>query len=440
MKTIVSLKDEVFSEYASAIEARRVAYSEALEQDVLSCYAACKNDPIKTIVEYTREFDQRDFTPESIYLDLEHVDRWVQELTISEKEAFCLAEDNIVCYNRNVMQNNKTWQVAVSPGHLVGAFSAPVKTALLWVPAKKGALVSTAQMLVLAARTAGVENIIVAMPPGGDIDAQKKTLAVSRLCGATHFLIGNGVALLASAALGVLNTPKPNVMFGPRPNIISLTMLHAMKYGVRSQPGIGPTDSLCFAPDTAYDIRDAQIMARDLLNELEHGPDSYSYLITTNVAFANAVSTEITHILSGAIARKEIITTNFENRQAGIILCETYAESVAFINTFAPEHLMIFTERDDPENFSDITNCGEILFGKNTPFSAANYCIGVPAVLPTNGFAQAFGAIDANSFMKKTAVARLDGESLASLKNTVEVIGEIESLPNHITPVSVRVG
>ena len=51
-------------------------------------------------------------------------------------------------------------------------------------------------------------------------------------------------------------------------------------------------------------------------------------------------------------------------------------------NLYAPEHLQVATA-DDEAVLAQLEHAGEILLGQWTPFSAANYTLGVPASLPT---------------------------------------------------------
>ncbi|MFM8644966.1 MAG: histidinol dehydrogenase, partial [Actinomycetota bacterium] len=84
----------------------------------------------------------------------------------------------------------------------------------------------------------------------------------------------------------------------------------------------------------------------------------------------------------------------------------TLADACDVVNAFAPEHLQLAlsTPRAD-EVAACITNAGEVLVGQHTPFSAANFVLGVPASLPTSGFAAVSSGITAAAVLKKTANA-----------------------------------
>ena len=62
-----------------------------------------------------------------------------------------------------------------------------------------------------------------------------------------------------------------------------------------------------------------------------------------------------------------------------------------------------------------LEHAGEILLGQWTPFSAANYTLGVPAALPTGRFARVSRGITARAFVKTASIARASGAAFATL-------------------------
>ena len=132
--------------------------------------------------------------------------------------------------------------------------------------------------------------------------------------------------------------------------------------------------------------------------------------------------------------RRTIISKVFGSEGMGAIaVVPDIKEAVRTVDEFAPEHLMIACNEDTQEEIlSMIRNSGEILLGHNTPFSAANYAIGITAVLPTNGFARAFSGITCKDMIKTSTIGSLSEEALKELKDTIRALGEQEGLPCHI--------
>jgi histidinol dehydrogenase len=112
---------------------------------------------------------------------------------------------------------------------------------------------------------------------------------------------------------------------------------------------------------------------------------------------------------------------------------------VAFANLYAPEHLQIAT-RDPFATLQQVRHAGEVLLGQDTPFSAGNYAIGVPAALPTSGFARVASGITVWSYLKATSVAHLSSEGLAAVRPVIERLGHYEGFPAHVLAVTARGG
>jgi histidinol dehydrogenase len=110
------------------------------------------------------------------------------------------------------------------------------------------------------------------------------------------------------------------------------------------------------------------------------------------------------------------------------------------INDFAPEHLLVRCLHEDVTQnlISKVKNCGEILWGKYTPFVAANYAIGITAVLPTNGFSKNISGITCRDMLKTTTLGALTRDALSDIRDTIRVFSEHENLPFHGYASEVR--
>ena len=113
------------------------------------------------------------------------------------------------------------------------------------------------------------------------------------------------------------------------------------------------------------------------------------------------------------------------------------AEGIAFANEYAAEHMQVAT-RDPFFVLGKLENAGEILLGQNTPISAANFAIGVPATLPVGGFATVHSAVTAHTFRKRSSVAYLSHEALAGMADTVLALAAHEGFPQHAASIRLR--
>jgi len=362
------------------------------------------------------------------------VARAVDELPSELRTAIDLAGARISRVNQGLLAQDRI--VEMEPGVSVGELFRPLEAVALWIPCRKGPLLSTALMLVSAARVAGVKRIVAMMPARADGSADPGTLAASSLAGATEHLLGNGVALIAAATHGSECLPRVAGVFGPGPGGIAVAMGLAGMFGLKTVVGIGPTDCAVLADDSA----DARLVAWDLASEAEHGPDSASLLVTTSQRFACAVAEQLAGIIrASAEPRRSNLLSVFGAAGRGmLVVCPDFSAACALTAEFAPEHLSIVCCAERRAEALERAVAGEILVGESTPFAAANYAIGITAVLPTNGTARALSGITARDMQRTMTFAELDAAALARLGPTIEVLARYEGLPCHAAAAKER--
>jgi histidinol dehydrogenase len=93
----------------------------------------------------------------------------------------------------------------------------------------------------------------------------------------------------------------------------------------------------------------------------------------------------------------------------------------------------------DPEALLElVVHAGEVLLGQAASFSLANYTIGVPASLPTGRFARVSSGITAETFLKRTSIAKLTTEANEALTDAALALAEHEDFPAHAAALRAR--
>jgi histidinol dehydrogenase len=121
------------------------------------------------------------------------------------------------------------------------------------------------------------------------------------------------------------------------------------------------------------------------------------------------------------------------------VIVRDLEEAADVANLYAPEHLQVATA-DDEAVLAQLEHAGEILLGQWTPFSAANYTLGVPASLPTGRYARVSSGITARAFVKSASIARASRSAFANVSESVLALAEHEGFPAHAAAVRVRLG
>jgi len=106
-------------------------------------------------------------------------------------------------------------------------------------------------------------------------------------------------------------------------------------------------------------------------------------------------------------------------------------------NQYAPEHLIIETERPR-DLLPGVRHAGSVFLGAWTPESMGDYCSGTNHVLPTYGYARAFGGLSLSDFMRQMTVQELTPEGIAGLGPVAQTLAMLEGLDAHANAVTVR--
>ncbi len=410
------------------LASRKNLLDSSLVTSISALFDSVKTSGDKAVKEATEKFDK--ISIEEVRVSEEYIKKCMEELSPRFKNAVEKAIKNIAEVNEALMPE-RDWRKEIRPGTVIGEKITPLDSVGLYIPARKGPLVSTALMLVTAAKVAGVKNIVVGMPPQENGKANPSTVAAAHIAGANRIVIGNGVAVLAGMTFGTESIPEVDGMFGPGPAGIAAAMSVAFSYGKKTVVGIGPTDCAVIADDSAS----PGWVAKNLMCEAEHGPDSSVLFATASKTLAENVAEELEKKIPDVDEkRRPILEKVFGKDGMGTIaLVNDLTEACKVIDEYAPEHLMVAcTDEGQEKVLSEIKNSGEILMGHNTPFAAANYAIGITAVLPTNGFAKSFSGITCKDMIKTSTIGALSEEALKDLEDTICELGEHEGLPCHV--------
>lgn len=345
--------------------------------------------------------------------------------------------EHIRRFNTELLSRRGDWQFESEPGLVVGEKVTPIASAGLFCPSGKASYPSVLAQLGGPAVVAGVPQVVVVVPPrpgaGGAVDPV--VLAVARELGLREVFRANGPAGVAAMAFGTERIPKVVKVVGPGSWPVTVAQIELQRWGTATMMALGPTESLVIADDSADPVR----LAADLLIEAEHGTDSCTLLVTTSTALAEATDAALVDQLAALPpARAEAAAASL-GIQGGCVLVGSYDEATEVANEFAPEHLQLVVRPEvEPDVLGRLVHAGEILLGQHTPFSAANFLIGCPASLPTNGFARVSSGITAEAFLKRTAVARADEAALRRLAPSVLALADVEGFPAHAAALRLR--
>jgi histidinol dehydrogenase len=326
----------------------------------------------------------------------------------------------------------ETRTTTIVPGVEIERRWVPLSRVGVYAPGGSAAYPSSLLMGVVPARVAGVETIVVASPADADGNLNATLLGAAGLAGVDVLIVAGGAQAVGAMAYGLPESGVDPVdrIVGPGNAFVT-----AAKLEVFGECGIdlpaGPSEVMVVADGTADPVH----VASDLLSQAEHGPDSPALLVTWDAPFAASVEFELGKQLETA-ARRPILERSLA-AGALVVLAPNRAAGLAFVNSYAPEHLSVVVD-DVEEAVAKLRNAGSLFVGPYAPESAGDYASGANHVLPTGGLARSCGALSTESYGKFIQVQRITRDGLATIRDAVEAISEAEGLIAHKRAVELR--
>ncbi|MEW5958635.1 MAG: histidinol dehydrogenase, partial [Chloroflexota bacterium] len=262
----------------------------------------------------------------------EEIEAGYQETPAKVQEALHFAAERIRAFHQK--QPAQSWLDWRSGGGALGQMVVPLERVGVYAPGGSAPYPSTLLMCAVAARVAGVKDIIVTTPGGRENKIAPVLLAAARVAGVDALYRIGGAQAVAALAYGLKSLPRVDKIVGP--GNIFVTLAKRQVYGLVDIDGLpGPTETLVIGDEEA----EPGVVAADLLAQAEHDTLASAILITPSKLLAKAVQLEIARQIE-SLSRAPIIAESLQN-QGGIVLCADLAEAIDLANLYGPEHLCL---------------------------------------------------------------------------------------------------
>ena len=394
-----------------------------LEATVASVFKEIRECGDQALIDFAKKFDQVEMDQIEVYPN-------AMEFSIDAKlqEAIRLAKRNIEIFH--LSQKEPPHRVTTMEGVTCWRKSVAIQNVGLYIPGGSAPLFSTLLMLVVPAKIAGCENIVVCTPPSESGGINEVIGWTCQLLGIDKVYLAGGAQAIAAMTFGTRTIPRVDKLFGPGNQYVTAAKQMAQKYGLAIDMPAGPSEVLVIADQSA----NPAFVAADLLSQAEHGSDSQVVLASDSETLISAVEQEVNNQVRN-LPRKEIALQALENSLC--ILLDNIADCVDFSNTYAPEHLIVAAK--NAELLSDkITIAGSVFLGNWSCESAGDYASGTNHTLPTNGYARNHSGVSLDSFVKKITFQKLSEEGIRNLGPSIEMMAEAEQLQAHKNAVTLR--
>ncbi len=409
-------------------------FEPTLQTAIIELVAEVRRDGDAAICRALERFDGCIVAPEQLRITDAEFAAAQRTVPVAVQTAIEHAIDHSRRFNEQALQHGD-WRIELEPGLMVGEKRTAIASAGLFVPSGKGSFPSVLVHIGTPAVVAGVPEIAVVVPPvpGSDGAIDPAVLVVAEQLGLRNVFRANGPAGVAALAFGTESIPACRKVLGPGSPPVASAQLEIQRHGIVGMQILAASESLIIADDTA----DPGLLAADLLNEAEHGADSASVLVTWSERLIERVQPELAKRLALLPEPRRAYAASALGQIGGAILVRDLAEAIVVANRYAPEHMQLATA-DDEAVLAGIEHAGEVLMGQHTPFSAGNYLIGIPATLPTSGYARVTSGVTAVAFTKTISLARASEAALAVLAPDIIALADHEGFPAHANVIHER--
>ena len=310
----------------------------------------------------------------------------------------------------------------------------PVESCCCYVPGGGYPLYSTALMLGIPAKVAGVKRVVACSPViKGTNDIHPMTLVAMDIAGIDEIFAVGGAQAVAAMAYGTDQIKPVNLVVGPGNSFV--TEAKRQCYG---KIGIdflaGPSEVLIISDGTGR----PEVIAADILAQSEHDVEAKGILISTDEDFARKVIDAVEEQL-------EVLETAEKARKSWddygeVMVVASIEEAVDYANRYAPEHLEVNVSPDVEAGVVDaLYNYGSLFIGENTAEVFGDYASGTNHTLPTMGAARYTGGVWVGTFLKTCTNQRMSPEGTAKIAPLVSELARGEGLMGHAKAADIRI-
>ena len=320
-----------------------------------------------------------------------------------------------------------------SPGIVLGHRVIPVGSCCCYVPGGGYPLYSTALMLGIPAKVAGVERVTACSPVIKGTDCiHPKTLVAMDVAGVDEIYAVGGAQAIAAFSYGTDQIQPVDMIVGPGNSFV--TEAKRQCYG---KVGIdfvaGPSEVLIIADGNA----DPEVLAADILAQSEHDKEAKGILVTTDeklgASVIDAVEAQLSTLETEPIARSSW------NDFGEILIADSLDEAVEYANAYAPEHLEVnVAEADADRVVSGLKNYGSLFIGGNTAEVFGDYASGPNHTLPTLGAARYTGGVWVGTFLKICTYQSMSRDAMMGIAPLVSNLARGEGLIGHARAAEIR--
>ena len=384
------------------------------------------------LIEYNSRFDNCE--RKTLRISREEIEEAYRQVSSEDLEDIRKAAANIRAFAEAQKGTlGELRDFSPSEGIMLGHRVIPVDSCCCYVPGGGYPLYSTALMLGIPAKTAGVRRVTACSPVIKGTDTiHPKTLVAMDIAGIDEIYAVGGAQAIAAFSYGTDQIEPVNMIVGQGNSFV--TEAKRQCYG---KVGIdfvaGPSEVLVIADGHA----DPEVIAADILAQSEHDREAKGLVVTTDEALGKAIIDAVEKQLP-TLDTEEIARSSW-NDFGEIIIADSLEEAVDYANEYAPEHLEVNVEESRTDSVvNSLRNYGSLFIGGNTAEVFGDYASGTNHTLPTLGAARYTGGVWVGTFLKTCTYQRMSSTAMMGIAPLVSNLARGEGLIGHARAAEIR--
>ncbi len=399
-----------------------------LQESVAEMIQNVRSNGDKALFEMTKAFDKVDLS--ALKITEEDFYEAEKKVPLTLKEDMKFGVNQVRSFAIAQRESLSEFEKEFTPGIHMGHRIVPLSAVGCYIPGGRYPILSAAQMLIIPAKVAGVPRVVGCTPPRADGKVHPAVLYAAQLSGVDEMYCVGGVQAIAAMAYGTETIKPVDKIVGPGNKWVT-----EAKRQVNGIVGLdlqaGPSEILIIADETAK----PDILAADLLGQLEHDPNARGMLITTSQAIGEETIKEVERQLT-VLATADTAGVSWKNH-GEVCLVDSLEEACVLADEWAPEHLEIQTLYPHML-LSKLKNYGSAFLGEKTAEVFADKVSGTNHTLPTARAARYTGGLWVGAFVKWITHQWVDREAMELLGNIVVRQSTEEGMMAHAESAAIR--
>lgn len=367
-----------------------------------------------------------------IVVTRDEIERRTRDLPARLKADIDFATDRVRRFALAQRDSAKDFEIELSPGVVTGQKMVPINVAGCYVPTGRYAHIASAYMSIATAKAAGVKTVIACSTPYKGDGIHPFVLYAMHRGGADVILTLGGVQAIATLAHGLFTGKPADIIVGPGNKFVAEAK--RMLFG---QVGIdvfaGPSEVAVIADDSA----DPEIVAADIVGQIEHGHESPGWVFTTSRPLADAVMRRIPELIATLPPTARDAAAAAWRDYGEVIVCDTRDELVTVSDQYASEHLQV-QARDLGWWLANLTNYGSLFLGEETTVAYGDKATGPNHILPTKSAGRYSAGLSVHKFLKPLSYQRMTRDGSRDIAIATARISRTEGMEAHARSADIR--